>query len=274
MANFKELQREFNNLSILAGNNDCDAIYQLGMYYLALGEKKNAFEQFKRAYEINPKHIKSAHEYVYCLEFGRGVINDHDRAFSVCEKLVEDHPNDGRSVAMLSNMYRTGNGCTADLKRAFELRERAAMLGNTYAMLRLYDMYRDGTGCTKDTTKAIQWLTMAANLGDIDSQVKLGHHFKDTKPLVALRYYTMVSENARMMDGTDLTANIVYVMKKPEVMRAIATMMPSEVSVDIKDLIVTQTIKVDKDNNAKCKRQRKGIGTNHANAHCTSAKQR
>jgi hypothetical protein len=147
-------------------------------------------------------------------------------------------------------MYRDGYGCTADLKRAFELRERAAMLGSTRAMKLLYEMYQHGFGCIKDKTKSIQWLTMSANLGEITAQIELGRHFKDTKPLMALRYYTLASENARMLDGTDLTADIMYVMKKPEVMRAIATMIPSEVSVDIKDLIVTQTIKVDKDNNA------------------------
>lgn len=62
----------------------------------------------------------------------------------------------------IANMYRMGMGVPKDMKKAFELYQVAAELGNTDAQVDLGDMYYYGKETTQSYEKANYWYEKAA----------------------------------------------------------------------------------------------------------------
>ena len=73
---------------------------------------------------------------------------------------------DVRGMMLLGNMYQLGNGVTTDMREAFSLYHRAAMLGNTEGMVAIATMYQSGMGVSLNTRLAIGWFERAARMGD------------------------------------------------------------------------------------------------------------
>ncbi len=73
---------------------------------------------------------------------------------------------DVRGMMLLGNMYQLGNGVALDMREAFALYHRAAMLGNTEGMVAIATMYQAGMGVNLNTRLAIGWFERAARMGD------------------------------------------------------------------------------------------------------------
>ena len=67
----------------------------------------------------------------------------------------------------LGNAYANGTwGLTKDEAKAVEWYQKAAEVGEEYAMCKLGDAYANGTwGLTKDEAKAVEWYRKAAKGG-------------------------------------------------------------------------------------------------------------
>lgn len=104
--------------------------------------------------------------------FGQwGVPRDPSRAIEYFRNVVETPPAewDDPDLAMnaaswIAGIYEGAAGFPKDEKRAFEWRQKAAMLGDPRAMKPLSEMYRDGRGVEKDPQQAQIWADRAAAL--------------------------------------------------------------------------------------------------------------
>ncbi|KAI0677817.1 tetratricopeptide repeat protein, partial [Acinetobacter pittii] len=68
------------------------------------------------------------------------------------------------SMVELADLYtRADSGIEVNIKKALELREKAAKLGNKKAMRSLSAMYRDGIGIPKNTDLAQSWWDKSEN---------------------------------------------------------------------------------------------------------------
>lgn len=71
----------------------------------------------------------------------------------------------------MANMYRMGMGVPKDMKKAFEIYQIAAELGNTDAQVDLGDMYYSGEEAAQSYEKANYWYEKAANKSNAKAQM-------------------------------------------------------------------------------------------------------
>ncbi|GBC21976.2 kinase-like domain-containing protein [Rhizophagus irregularis DAOM 181602=DAOM 197198] len=74
---------------------------------------------------------------------------------------------------MLGNCYCNGIGISIDRKKAVELYQKAANLGNKIRQYNLAIMYENGDGIEKNIDKAIYWYKQSVKQGHQDAQNKL-----------------------------------------------------------------------------------------------------
>ncbi|EAN5887724.1 sel1 repeat family protein [Salmonella enterica] len=86
--------------------------------------------------------------------------------------------DDANSIA---NMYRMGMGVPKDMKKAFELYQVAAELGNTDAQVDLGDMYYSGEETSQSYEKANYWYEKAAKNNSAKAQMYLGYAYLNGK---------------------------------------------------------------------------------------------
>ena len=100
----------------------------------------------------------------------KGDIVDKDvkKAFELFEKAA--NLNDPRGMYKLGLCYKKGLGVPKDINNALLLFEKSANKGNTDAMEVLSDMYAQGDGINIDISKALQWKELLAFSGNKDAQ--------------------------------------------------------------------------------------------------------
>ena len=69
--------------------------------------------------------------------------------------------------------YYTGIGTNVDKQKAFELYQKAANLGHSFAQNNLALMYEDGDGIAKNIDQAIFWYKKAVEQGYQKAQSRL-----------------------------------------------------------------------------------------------------
>jgi TPR repeat protein len=84
----------------------------------------------------------------------------------------------------LGRCYRQGIGTSVDNKKAFELYQKAANLGNVSGINNLGYCYQNGIGTNIDNQKAFELYQIAANLDDVTSQFWLAFMYKIGKGTV------------------------------------------------------------------------------------------
>ncbi|MFX4547498.1 tetratricopeptide repeat protein, partial [Acinetobacter baumannii] len=92
--------------------------------------------------------------------------NDSLEHFQKAFKWFQKASENGHSESMveLADLYtRADSGIEVNIKKALELREKAAKLGNKKAMRSLSVMYRDGIGIPKNTDLAQSWWDKSEN---------------------------------------------------------------------------------------------------------------
>ena len=90
-----------------------------------------------------------------------------------CEK------EDGTELENLALQYDKGDGVPQDYAKAFELRQRAAELGNVISISNLGWHYQYGNGVEQDYAKAFEWYRKAAEAGNAWAQQKVGYLYNN-----------------------------------------------------------------------------------------------
>ncbi|GBB88597.1 hypothetical protein RclHR1_15150002 [Rhizophagus clarus] len=113
--------------------------------------------------------------YIFLLgkfnHLGIGIDIDKKKAFELYQKAADLGNTDG--ITNLGHCYLYGYGTDIDKKKAFELYQKAANLRNSVAQDNLAFMYENGEGIIKDISKAIYWYEKSAKQGNQDAQNKL-----------------------------------------------------------------------------------------------------
>ena len=122
------------SLEDAAEGGDAVALHDLGLKYLAEGEKKAAADALEKAAES-------------------GLAMAQYR---------------------LAKLYERGEGVPRSVREAREWTERSAQGGNVKAMHDLAVFYAEGEGGQQSYVGAVEWFTRAANHGLLDSQYNLG----------------------------------------------------------------------------------------------------
>jgi len=101
-----------------------------------------------------------------CYRFGKGgVAMDYYQAVALLNEALALEPNDPKALDALALSYERGQGVKIDTRKAFELMERSAQLGNPNAMANLGTYYMRGVGMARpDPNKAGQLFKQAADL--------------------------------------------------------------------------------------------------------------
>lgn len=81
----------------------------------------------------------------------------------------------------MANVYRLGMGVPKDMKKAFELYQVAAELGNTDAQVDLGDFYYGGEETKQSYSQANYWYEKAATKGNATAQLYLGYAYLEGK---------------------------------------------------------------------------------------------
>ncbi len=164
----------------------------------ALDESKSDNEKQKLAIEYAQKSKDiSANE---IFEIGqdyywgkKGKSKDHHKAFSWFQKAAEL----GNKYALndLGVLYDMGHGVRQDYKLAVFWYQEAANRGVPDAQYNLGIMYDEGRGIQQDSKKAIYWYQKAAVQGHSDAQFNLGNTYQDTQEnLLAISWYQKAAD--------------------------------------------------------------------------------
>jgi serine/threonine protein kinase/TPR repeat protein len=101
-----------------------------------------------------------------CYRYGKGgVAMDYFQSVTLLNEALALEPNDSKALDALAQAYERGQGVKLDTRKAFELMQRAADLGNPNAMGNLGTFYMRGVGMTRpDPAKAVQLFKQGADL--------------------------------------------------------------------------------------------------------------
>ena len=102
----------------------------------------------------------------------RGIAQDKKKAIELFQRAADL----GNADAMnkLGVYHYKGNGVLQDKKKSIELYQKAADMGNTDAMFNLAVCYERGEGVSQDKKKAIELYQRASDMGNTDAMVNLG----------------------------------------------------------------------------------------------------
>lgn len=96
---------------------------------------------------------------------------DFMSAKNIWETLSHTNVN---AMVNLGSLYVKGMGVQKNIRKAYELFDKAALLGDETAAYYLGGMYENGIGVTANPADAIGYYTMAAQAGISMAQLKLG----------------------------------------------------------------------------------------------------
>lgn len=99
-----------------------------------------------------------------CYAKGMGVKKDTKKAFQLFQRAAEmGNPTD---ICNLGVCYKKGTGVAVDHKKAAELYQKAADMGDAAAICNLGVCYYNGTGVPKNVEKAMGFWSRAAEMGN------------------------------------------------------------------------------------------------------------
>ena len=108
-----------------------------------------------------------------CYEKGDGVPQDKKKAIELLQKAAEMGNTDAMNKLGVCH-YEKGDGVSQDKKKATELFLKASDMGNTSAMVYLGTCYDKGGNVSPDKKKAIELFQRASSMGDTDAMFILG----------------------------------------------------------------------------------------------------
>lgn len=85
-------------------------------------------------------------------------------------------------IRQMAVVYEHGRGVHQDLRRAYALYCKSALMGDTISAYNIGFMYFNGRGVPRDTALAVYWYRKAANAGDSFSK-RMVRYFHDIAPV-------------------------------------------------------------------------------------------
>jgi len=83
------------------------------------------------------------------------------------------HPEAMVNAAWVGGVYLNGWGVPQDYGKAHKWLKKAAVEGNTAAMVNLGRLYEQGLGVAQDFDKALEWFQKAAGAGNRDAEINV-----------------------------------------------------------------------------------------------------
>jgi len=132
-------------------------------------QQKQAFEELQShpmlsGADSNPSQFK--HYFVFllglCFNSGIGIDLNQRKAFEIY-KTIEI--SNSFAMALLADLYQSGDGGELDTKKASLLNLKAAKIGNAIAQYNLGHMFDEGVEFEKDIYKAFSWYLESARQG-------------------------------------------------------------------------------------------------------------
>ncbi len=93
---------------------------------------------------------------------------------------IDPEPEGIRKMAMV---YEHGRGVKQDMKQAYRLYCKSALMGDAISAYNIGFMYFNGRGLPRDHGRAAYWFMQAAKAGDAFSQ-RMAYRFRDVAPVV------------------------------------------------------------------------------------------
>jgi len=148
--------------------NDMTSTHNMAnLYYDGKGvakDRKKAFELYKKCASDGYVHSMCELGYMYDYNVDPEIKQDHIEAVRWLEKAVS--ANSVHAMYLLHTNYLYGRGVAAiNLKRSFELCQRAADANHAQATHSLGFFYRDGTYVAKNSVRAFNLFEKAVSLG-------------------------------------------------------------------------------------------------------------
>lgn len=159
------------------GNIDCRHIkHLLGIYHY---ECNNNFERAVTLIQeaANEEHVSSLTTLGYFYDYGVGVRQDQEKAFS----LYMQSALLGYAVGEcnVGKCYDTGLGCEKNQVQAFAWNLKAANKGLRDAQYNIGAFYLTGLGVDVCLEESAKWMELAANKGDSTAQRIMGRFYMD-----------------------------------------------------------------------------------------------
>lgn len=111
----------------------------------------------------------------YYAPLGRAQITVDGVSHSLPEWRSRAEAGEKLAQYVVGELYRKGEGVTADAALAFDWLRKSAEQGEPRAQLELGLMYRIGYGVERSDTDAVKWLKLAAEQGNGDAAYNLGY---------------------------------------------------------------------------------------------------
>ncbi|CAG8638940.1 5249_t:CDS:1 [Ambispora gerdemannii] len=141
--------------------NTADDYVFLGWFSIFISDKIErsadesfSFQQYEKAFQIDPTNMFSQFLIAYCTYFGKGTTKDLAHA----DELYERFSNSGNHLCQYTFATRLMHKNKHDYKlRVSFMFKSAAMKEHIAAMLFLGDRYTNGIGIERDLHKALFW---------------------------------------------------------------------------------------------------------------------
>lgn len=179
-------------LTPLAQNNDSDAMYYLGVYYVRVGNRQKAVEWYLKAAEHGHKAAKK--------EYARAFDETNPQA-AMSWWTERSQQGWARDQVMIAQRYHKGwNGLKQDQTQAAKWFRVAAEQGNDESQAYMGYYYNNGLGgLRRDYQEARKWYLKASNQGGPDANAILGLLIHTGHTVNNLRETAIRDENKGLM---------------------------------------------------------------------------
>lgn len=179
-------QQQVDQIAGMAAKGHSNSLYYLGRcYFNGYGVKKDRLKAVECYSQAAEKDNTEALYYLgFCYKYGYGVTKNETKAEQFFGRSVKwlNEELDNRSYApyYLALCYNYGFGVDMDHEKSVELYHKAAIMGNSQALVSLAVEYQMGNNnFKKDPQKAVEYFQKAAEWGNPQAQLHLGYCYLD-----------------------------------------------------------------------------------------------
>ncbi|MFP4478001.1 MAG: tetratricopeptide repeat protein [Candidatus Izemoplasmatales bacterium] len=188
----KNIETAYTYYKQAADMNNPVGIYNVGKYYLKKEEYKKAYQQFKKATDLDYTEAYIALYEMY-IE-GTGIRRSKKKAFKALKSAADQ--NDVRTYHLIGRMYEQGIGTSADYDKAYQYYESSATKNNVEGMYYMALFLLTKKNKKNEYETAYYWLDKAANMHHVPSIKKLIQLYQDGHEYVSKRSDLYLEEMA------------------------------------------------------------------------------
>jgi len=188
----KNIEAAYTYYKQAADMNNPVGIYNVGKYYLKKEDYKSAYQQFKKATDLDYTEAYIALYEMY-IE-GVGIRKSKKKAFKALKSAADQH--DVATFHLIGRMYEQGIGTGADHEKAYQYYESSATKNNVEGMYYIALFLLNKKNKNKEYETAYYWLDKAANMHHIPSIKKLIELYQTSHEYVKKRSELYLEEMA------------------------------------------------------------------------------